>query len=93
MENTQGNCKKKSFDTAILAQERMDEINKSNPDQKKKLLRKYKCKTCNKFHLTSMTKQRYIDTKDVEGRQKARERSFINRETEYWSKRFKLNIE
>lgn len=83
-------CLKKSFETNKEAKARANEINiinRSNKDKTK--LRPYKCE-CGKFHLTSMSKNKYLVVNDQDYRVKTREKNFIRRETEYWEK--KLNI-
>lgn len=67
----------------------MQEINSKSTD-KKKLMRVYECKECKKYHLTSMTRKKYNNTKDPDSRTKVREQRFIQTEAEYYSKKFNL---
>ena len=84
-------CLKKSFDTSDEAKSRLKEIKKSADKRKKTPDRVYKCKICSKFHLTAMSKKKFEATKNVEARNQHRQQKFIERETEFWEKRFKIN--
>lgn len=82
-------CTKKSFDTPEEGQKRANEINKIEQSKKSKVkLRIYRCKKCGKIHLSSMSKWLYKRTKDVQSRNAHRENKFIQREGEYWEKKF-----
>lgn len=83
-------CSKKKFENSQDAQKRANEINEENKKNKsqKERLRPYKCDICNKFHLTSMTKDQHKWHTDAEYRHRKKHDAFIRRETEYWENRF-----
>ncbi|MBE99332.1 hypothetical protein [Flavobacterium coralii] len=83
------NNSKTSYATYYDAAEALRRIRqKSNAP--KKPVRAYKCE-CGKYHLTSMPiADANTIKKKVDERVKKREERFINRETEYWKKRFKI---
>lgn len=85
------NCKKVAFDTWWDAGARLKEIKKES-DREEIPQRTYKCEKCGKWHLTKIT-QKEKQKKDViqNERIRKREESFINRETQYWEKKFKIN--
>lgn len=85
-------CGKKVFNTNELAQGRANEINKINKvNRVGTFLRVYKCPDCGRFHLTSMSKKHYGNTKDADSRTKAREIKFIKTETTFWERVFNIN--
>lgn len=83
-------CKKVAFDTWWDAGARLNEIKKES-DREEIPQRTYKCEKCGKWHLTKIPHQEK-QKKDViqNERIKKREESFINRETQYWEKMFKI---
>ena len=84
------NCTKVNFDS-IGAQKRAKEINESNKGTNVRELRPYKCNKCGNYHLSSMTKKFYSQTKNVEARNKTREERFISREVTHWERKFNLD--
>ena len=84
-------CAKKSFDTANEANSRLQEILRYGEIRKEGVLKRhYKCIKCDKYHLTSMNKKKFNNTKDSESRNKFREEIFIAIETEYFNKKFNI---
>tara|TARA_R110000796_G_scaffold248124_2_gene374559 strand:- start:14522 stop:14779 length:258 start_codon:yes stop_codon:yes gene_type:complete len=82
-------CEKKTFESKELASIRLEEI-KIEGGKEKTPLRVYKCDKCEKFHLTSITRdtQKKIN-KRREGIKNKPFKDFLNRETEYWENKFK----
>ena len=84
---------KKRFETAKEAGDRTNQINHENKKNKKKNppLRSYKCDECGGYHLSSMNKHKYKMVNDVKYRNKIHEERFIEREAEYWEKKFGID--
>jgi hypothetical protein len=85
-------CKanKKSYPNKLEADKALKDISLSSDTRAKSPVRSYKC-VCGKYHLTSMeekTIQKYVS--DTNKRTAEREKKFINRETEYYIKKFRL---
>lgn len=86
-------CTKKRFKTEIEANIRLQEILSTGEAKNGVVLkRSYKCRKCGRFHLTSMTKKKYQNTKDSQSRNKIREEMFIATETEYFNKKFNIRL-
>lgn len=83
-------CEKATFVTMEIAIQRVNEINSENASKGAKRLRAYKCKKCNLFHLTSMSKYFYSITKDSKAREEHRRKKFIEIETFFYEKKFGL---
>ena len=82
-------CNKVKFDNWWDAQTRLNEINPNKESDKPQ--RMYKCLDCNKWHLTKISaddnNQR---SQKIAEKVKKREECFINKEVEFYSKKFKL---
>lgn len=82
-------CKKKSFDNWWDAQTRLKEINPKNEDDKPQ--RAYKCIDCGFWHLTKISAENNNKrAMKIAEKNKNREEKFINRETNFWNKKFKI---
>ncbi len=93
MENA--NCKKKSYNTDKDAISALNKIKLTSTNETIPL-RFYECKYCGKYHLTSKTETKYknnlnIKNQRINERVKKRELSFINREANYWMKKFGID--
>ncbi len=73
-------CKKVTFETRELAIQRVEEI-KTEEKRKKTPLRSYRCETCSKFHLTSISKKKQSFIKRLP---EIKRESRINLEASYW---------
>ena len=81
--------KKKEFDTIFDANIRLMQINPNKESDKPN--RAYKCEYCNKYHLTRITHEKANErNRVINERVKKREEKFINIESNYWSKKFKI---
>ena len=79
-------CTKKRFKTEIEAESRLQEILATGEAKNGVVLkRSYKCRKCGRFHLTSMSKRKYQNTKNGQFRS-----DFEEPEIKYFNK--KLNI-
>lgn len=84
-------CKtgKKEFDTIFDAQIRINQINPNKEANKPN--RSYKCEYCNKYHLTKISHESNNErNRKIGEKVKKREENFIKRETEYYTKKFRL---
>lgn len=80
--------KKKGFKFIFDAVDRIREIRKTDTEQKP--IRAYLCE-CGKYHLTKISSLDIDNIKNkINLRTKKRELRFIEIETEYWIKKFKL---
>ena len=82
-------CSKKTFNDKQSASTRAKEINDENGKTKfqNQPLRAYRCPSCNKFHLTSITKFKFRIKSDVNFRNEIRENKFIKIEADYWERK------
>lgn len=85
-------CEKKAFKTREEAEQRLQEIISESLEDTVPF-RVYECEYCDYFHLTSKTEKDYKKNKLKRRKQIAkinerREKTFINRESRYWNKRF-----
>lgn len=85
-------CNKKGFTNLDDARRRLTEI-VLNSDRDSKPIRTYKCKHCNKYHLTSKSESKYKSNvkkkhKAIKDRNIKRENDFIRMETEHWEQKF-----
>lgn len=87
------NCVKVSFENGQIANERTVQIrNEEKEKGNRAVLRPYKCEHCNKYHLTSKTKADREKTrkKSHDEKTKLREQKFIQRESEYYARKFDI---
>lgn len=83
-------CKKANFKTWWEASERLKEIAKTSKEDKVPQSY-YKCLECNYWHLTSIDNNtRAIRNQKIDKKVESREKGFINREAEFWSKKFDI---
>lgn len=85
-------CDKKAFTNLDDARQRLTEI-VLNSDRDNKPIRTYKCKYCNRYHLTSKSESKYKSNvkkkhKAIKERNTKRENDFIRMESEYWEQKF-----
>lgn len=86
-------CTKTSFESGKTANERCVLIrNEEKEKGNRVVLRPYKCSKCGSYHLTSMSKKQFESKKpkSINERTQIRESRFIEREAEYWTKKYKL---
>lgn len=86
-------CSKKQFSTGQEANERANEImNEVANSGGKQYMRPYKCEVCGMYHLTSKRKSDYKKKrkKTVDEITKIRQDRFIERESEFFIKKFKI---
>jgi hypothetical protein len=83
-------CKKKEYLTIELAKDAAKKINQegAKKDGKNVKMRAYKCENCCFYHLTTMSKNLHKFINDVEYRTKVKEKKFIERESDYWNRKF-----
>lgn len=82
-------CNKTKFDNWWDARFRIKQINPFGESNKP--IREYKCLLCNKWHLTKIPLTSNNErTLKISEKVKKREEYFINKETEFWIKKFKL---
>lgn len=82
-------CSKVCFKLAEDAKKRSSEIYKEN-GKSIEAMRVYFCPVCDKYHLTSMKKQRHRYITNLHYRQGINERSFIKKWSEHFEFIFKI---